>query len=70
MHSPYLRHLRKIADGSTTHQPLSRILAAFCVQLLYTQLLALVYIELRMVGTEYSHSAAYFEVAVLPGCLL
>ena len=36
MHSLYLRHLRETANRSPTHQPWSRISAAFCVWPVYT----------------------------------
>ena len=49
--------------GVTTHQPRSRISATFCVQLVYTQLLALVYIGRATVGTGTHTPAAYSEVA-------
>ena len=49
--------------GVTTYQPRSRISATFCVQLVYTQLLALVYIGRATVGIGTHAPAAYSEVA-------
>ena len=48
--------------GVTTYQPRSRISATFCVQLVYTQLLGLVYMGRATVGTGTHTPAAYSEV--------
>ena len=57
--------------GVATDQPWNRISVAFCVQLVYIQVLVLVYTGRATVGTGYTHAlAAYSEVATNHCCFL